>query len=101
MFSGNIPSLDLHGETKDVARILVKDFITDNYRMKNKKVLIVHGIGQGILKKEVHNELKRNRLVSKFYLDNFNVGCTVVEINDSIDKNNKKCYNTPQVRGGY
>lgn len=101
MFNRNIPTLDLHGETRDTARILTNDFIRDNYKLKKEKVIIVHGIGEGIVKKEVHNTLKKNKAVSKYYLDNFNVGCTIVEISNSIDKSIKKCYNTRQTKGGY
>jgi len=79
MFS-NLPTLDLHGETRDMARILVSEFIDDNYRMGNLKVIIIHGIGTGILKKEVQSCLKTNKKVAKFYIDFFNVGATIVEI---------------------
>lgn len=86
MFYNNIPTIDLHGETKDTSRLLVREFINDNYKLKYKKVLIIHGIGEGILKKEVHKILKDNKLVKNFYLDNFNIGCTVVELFDTVDK---------------
>ena len=80
MFSSLLPSLDLHGETRDVSRVLVNDFIRDNYKIGQSKVLIIHGIGTGILKKEVHKVLKSNKLVLRYFLDNFNPGTTVVEL---------------------
>lgn len=86
MFYSNIPSLDLHGETSDTASVLVKEFINDNYKLKNNKVIIIHGIGSGVLKQRVHADLKKNRFVSNYYLDNFNIGCTVAELNVGIDK---------------
>ena len=84
MFYNNIPSIDLHGETRDSARVLVMEFINDNIKLKNEKVLINHGIGSGALKNEVHKNLKINKKVKSYKLDNFNSGCTVVELN--IDK---------------
>lgn len=86
MIRSNIPSLDLHGENRDSARVLVNEFIKDNCKLKNNMIVIVHGIGTGILKKEVHSILKINKNVKKYYLDNFNIGCTIVELYDTIDK---------------
>ena len=82
MVSSNIPTLDLHGETRETARILINEFITDNIKMGNYKVLIVHGIGTGIIKKETHAFLKQDARIEKFYIDFFNVGATIVEISD-------------------
>ena len=76
----NIPKLDLHGETRDTARILINEFISDNIKLGNYKVLIIHGIGTGIIKKETHKVLRQDARVKKFYIDFFNVGCTVVEM---------------------
>lgn len=86
MFNNMLPSLDLHGETRDVSRVLVNDFIRDNYKLGHSKVVIIHGIGTGILKKEVHKVLRNNKLVLRFFLDNFNPGTTVVELCNYIDK---------------
>ena len=94
LYRKNMPELDLHGENKDSARVLVKEFINDNYKMKNNEIAIVHGIGTGILKKEVHKVLKESRIVESYGLDNFNSGCTLVQLSDFIDKKAKKCYNT-------
>lgn len=90
----SMPELDLHGETRDSARVLVKEFINDNYKMRLYEIAIVHGIGTGILKKEVHRVLRENKLVENFGLDNFNSGCTLVKLVEHIDKNDKKVYNT-------
>ena len=40
MLYDNIPALDLHGETKDTARILVNEFISDNIKMGNYYYII-------------------------------------------------------------
>lgn len=89
----DMPELDLHGETRASTRILVREFLHDNYVMGKYEVAIVHGIGEGILKKEVHKVLKENKLVEEFKLDNFNSGCTLVKLSKSVDNNNKKLYN--------
>lgn len=76
----NLPQLDLHGLDRDYARILINEFIHDNYILKNNKVIIIHGIGTGIIKKTTHEALKVNKYVSSYKLDNFNNGATIVEI---------------------
>ena len=82
IFINNLPTLDLHGEIKDSARVLIKEFIYDNYVMKNKKVVIIHGIGKGKIKEEVINNLKNNKMVLSFHHNRYNSGCTVVYIKD-------------------
>ena len=76
----NLPQLDLHGLDRDYARILINEFIHDNYILKNNKVIIIHGIGTGIIKKTTHETLKVNKFVVSYKLDNFNIGTTIVEI---------------------
>ncbi len=78
----NIPTLDLHGNPRDIARVLVDEFIYDNYVQKNREVIIIHGIGTGILKREVQNTLKKNKYVESFKINNFNVGETLVIIKE-------------------
>ncbi len=80
MLFKNTPSLDLHGMDREITRILVNEFIYDHYRMGSNKVVIIHGRGTGILKKTVHDVLKKNKYVENFYLDFFNIGTTVVSI---------------------
>ncbi len=76
----NLPSIDLHGIDRDYAKILVRDFINDQVKLKEDKLIIVHGIGKGIVKKAVHEELRYNKNVKDYKLDNFNPGCTIVEL---------------------
>lgn len=81
MFSyRNIPQLDLHGLDRDYAAILINEFIADNYKIANKYIRIVHGNGQGILRKTTQEVLKRNKYVKEFKLDMFNNGSTMVEL---------------------
>ena len=80
LLKSNLPSIDLHGETTDVARVLVNEFIDDNYKMGNEEVVIIHGKGTGALKKTVHETLKNNKKVKDFKLDYSNVGSTIIII---------------------
>lgn len=81
IFINSLPTLDLHGEIRDSARVLVKDFINDNYVLKNRKVIIVHGVGTGALKDETYKILKNDKRVEDFHLNHYNAGCTIVYIN--------------------
>ena len=58
-----LPSIDLHGMDRVCARIKTEEFINDSIKLKNKRVVIIHGIGQGIVKDEVYKCLKRNKNV--------------------------------------
>ena len=74
------PTLDLHGIDREYAAILIKDFIQDNYHLKNETVIIIHGIGTGIIKKTTQEVLKKHPYVDKFKIDNFNSGMTIVTL---------------------
>ena len=82
VFINNLPTLDLHGETRDSSRVLVKEFIEDNYVLRNKKVLIIHGVGKGIVKDETHKVLKQDKRVLEYQANHYNIGCTLVYIKD-------------------
>lgn len=100
LFQNNMPQLDLHGEDRIGATIKVKTFLDDNYKLNNREVAIVHGIGKGILKKEVLNMLKKDKRIEEYNLDMFNEGCTLVRFYENVDKKLKKCYNTEQIFRG-
>ena len=95
-----MPLIDLHGEDVIGARIKVKEFLDENYKLGNIEVAIVHGIGKGILKKEVLSMLKKDKRILEYNIDCFNEGTTLVKFKDSVDKSNKKCYNTGQIFRG-
>lgn len=80
VFLDSYPSIDLHGLDRDSARVATNDFINDNYKMGNEIFVIVHGIGTGILRKEVCNTLEKNKKVLEYKTDYFNNGCTIVRI---------------------
>ena len=76
----NLPSIDLRGHDVFSARVATNDFIDQNIILKNSKILIIHGKGLGIVKKEVHDVLKKRKDVINYYTDNNNDGCTIVQI---------------------
>jgi len=79
-FTVNLPSIDLHGYDRVLARIKVNEFINDSVKLKYKKVLVIHGIGEGILKDEVFKTLKNNKNVDSYTLNGMNIGCTIVNL---------------------
>lgn len=80
----NIPAIDLHGEDRKSAELLVKQFLDDLWKLKIEKGLVIHGIGTGILKKQVHEVLRKDKRIEKYYIDFFNIGCTIVEFKKNI-----------------
>ena len=87
-----MPQLDLHGEDRIGAKLKVNTFLKDNYELGIREVAIIHGVGKGILKKEVLAMLKKDKRVIEYNLDCFNDGCTLV----LLDKKANKNYNTTQ-----
>ncbi len=79
-FLYNLPHLDLHGCDRTIARALIKEFIDENIRIKEKKIVIVHGKGSGILKNTTHDFLHTNKYVKEYKLNNYNDGETIVEL---------------------
>lgn len=96
LYKKNMPQLDLHGEDRIGAKIKVETFINDNYNIGEEEIAIIHGVGKGILKKEVLLMLKSDKRIKEYNLDCFNEGCTLAKLNKKIDKKNKMCYNTQQ-----
>tara|TARA_B100000965_G_C19590944_1_gene757956 strand:+ start:982 stop:1494 length:513 start_codon:yes stop_codon:yes gene_type:complete len=86
----NVLKLDLHIENlisdyhlmtnAEIINIQVKkceDILLNSINSNIHKLVIVHGIGEGVLKKEVHNLLKRYKLR---YFESLNGGSTDVMI---------------------
>lgn len=80
MITSNTPRLDLHGEVVAMIEVLVNQFIEDNRLLKNEYIIIIHGKSTNILTEEVHNVLKKNKFVLKYYKNNWNLGETIVQI---------------------
>ena len=81
------PTLDLHGEYGFSSQYLTREFINDNILLKNKIICIMHGIGEGIVRKSVHEYLKTDKRVKKYKLDFENPGCTIVELKEELWEN--------------
>jgi DNA mismatch repair protein MutS2 len=79
-FTARFPRIDIHGETSLTCVAVINSFINDNIKLKNKDIIIIHGKGTGILKKATHECLKNNKKVKKYYIDGFNDGQTIVEL---------------------
>ena len=79
-FTVLLPSIDLHGFDRVLARIKTNEFINDNVKLRNKQILIIHGIGEGIVKDEVFKTLRKNKNVESFKLNLPNIGCTIVNL---------------------
>ena len=80
IFTENLPKLDLHGFDVVTSMVYINDFIKENYKLKNKFVIIIHGVGTGKLRNATKEVLLKNKYVIKFKIDNFNHGCTIVQI---------------------
>ena len=72
--------LDIHGEDRIGAKIRILAFLSDNYKLGNKEIAIIHGIGKEILKKEVLDILRHDKRVEEYNVDMFNEGCTLVRL---------------------
>lgn len=81
-FYNSYPIVDLHGEDKIGAIIKVKELISDSIKLKKYDIIVVHGRGEGILKKEIHNYLKTDKRVVSFKTDIFNDGMTIIKIKE-------------------
>ncbi len=78
IFLDRYPNIDLHGFDRDMARVRVNDFIDEAIYMGYSKVVIIHGIGDGIVKTSVHDTLSRRKDILSYHVAPENVGCTVV-----------------------
>lgn len=80
IFIENLPKLDLHGYDRETARVATNDFVRENVKLRNDIIVIVHGIGEHIVKNAVHETLKKNKNVEEYKLHMFNIGCTIVKL---------------------
>lgn len=79
-FINILPSIDLHGYSRDLIYTPVNDFINDNLKLGKKKIVVVHGIGEGILKEELRLLFKKDKRVKAMYTPASNIGCTIIEL---------------------
>ena len=79
-FLYNLPHLDLHGYDRTGAMAMVKMFIDENLKIDNKRIIVVHGKGSGILKSSVHKYLKSDKRVLDYKTNNYNDGETIINL---------------------
>lgn len=80
IFIKNLPTIDLHGFDRESARVATDDFIKEAFLMEYGRVIIIHGIGTGVVKKSVYETLSKNKLVTNYHVYEMNVGCTIVDV---------------------
>ena len=91
LYRKGMEELDLHGEDKIGAKIKIEAFLSDNYKIGNREIAVVCGVGKGILKKEALNILRRDKRVECYNIDMFNEGCILVRLKEKVDKKCQKC----------
>lgn len=77
-FLYNVPHLDIHGYERYGAVAIVKNFIDNHVKIDTKKLVIIHGKGEGILKQATHEYLRKDKRVLEFKTNNYNNGETIV-----------------------
>ena len=82
IFLDRLPHIDLHGYDRESAKVAVNDFILESSILNHKEVVIIHGIGQGLVKEIVHQTLTMNKLVESYKIAITNIGCTIVTLKD-------------------
>ena len=78
-----LTELDIRGMMTDEADLAVDQFLDNAVMGKLNVVTIIHGKGTGALRKAVHQQLKRHRLVKSYRLGRYGEGedgVTVVEL---------------------
>ena len=80
IFLDRYPQIDLHGVDRDSAKMMTNDFVSENITLGNDIICIIHGVGEGIVKKACHEALSENKDVISFKTDNFNHGLTIVNL---------------------
>ena len=80
MILSSYPTLDLHGFDREYAIYKVEEFINDSLKQKKYTIVIIHGIGEGILRNSVLEYLRKSKKVEKYETDVINTGCTIVSL---------------------
>ena len=80
IFLDRLPKIDLHGYDRDMARVMVNDFVDEAIAMGYSEILIINVIGDGIVKESVLDTLSRRKDIINYHVCGENVGCTIVKI---------------------
>ena len=73
----NIPVIDLHGLPPDEVREKLNQELNLLIVNKSDFCRVIHGVGSGVLKELVHEELSQNPLIEAFFLDSHGGSTTV------------------------
>jgi len=85
-FSDKLISIDLHRDnTKDNSSLTFQDQlnqfekILDNAILNDlKQITLIHGKGAGVLRKELHKRLRKNKAIKNYHINRNNPGETIV-----------------------
>ena len=77
-FLYNAPSLDIHGFDRYGGVAMIKNFIDNESRIGAKKLIVVHGKGEGILRQATHEYLKPERRVLEYKRNIGEYGETII-----------------------
>ena len=80
IFLERYPKIDLHGLDRDSAKMYTDDFVMENVTLGNETIILIHGRGEGIVRKACHEALMVNKRVLSYKVDNFNPGVTIVKL---------------------
>lgn len=80
VFIDSLSKLDLHGYDSLTSAILINDFINDSIKQGIEVISIIHGNGDGILRKVTNDTLSKNKNVIEYKQYYYNTGCTIVRI---------------------
>lgn len=86
VFIDNLPTIDLHGYTKDFAVIAINEFINDNLKLQNEFIVIIHGKGSGALRNTCLKTLKNKACVKDYKIWYLNDGCMIVQLDKNVFK---------------
>lgn len=67
-------SVNVRGENLHDALNIVEKYIDDAFMAKLKEITIIHGRGEGVLKKGIHDMLKGNKQVDSYRYGEYNEG---------------------------
>ena len=79
-YIANLHFIDLHGYDRNEAVYYTRKFIEEEKIIKSKAIYVIHGIGNHILKNEIHKFLKSSKDVESFMTDYFNDGITIINL---------------------
>lgn len=75
----NLPIIDLHGENSETALYRLQEFINDQIILGHQKIIVIHGIGQGILRSTIRDYVNKHYQYT-YEIDIYNDGMTIINI---------------------